>query len=88
MEMECMTFQQKEQTPQPTPHQRTLTIGGSITVRLTYCLTGLELAKQVKLFFVHLHRHFCFLCRKTMSRLFEPHNLVSLSILGTMYNCT
>ena len=29
--------------------QRILTIGGSITVQLTSCLTGLDLTKQVKL---------------------------------------
>ena len=32
--------------------QRTLTIGGSITVWLTSCLTGLDLTKQVKLFLI------------------------------------
>ena len=32
--------------------QRTLTIGESITVRLTSCLTSLDLTKQVKLLFV------------------------------------
>ena len=32
--------------------QRTLTIGGSITVRTTSCLTGLDLTRQVKLFFI------------------------------------
>ena len=30
-------------------NQRILTIGGSITVQLTSCLTGLDLTKQVKL---------------------------------------
>ena len=32
--------------------QRTLTIGGSITVQMTTCLTGLDLTKQVKLLFI------------------------------------
>ena len=31
---------------------RTLTIGGSISVRLTSCFTGLDLTKQVKLLFM------------------------------------
>jgi len=34
-------------TPFDTSNQRTLTIGGSITVWLTSCLTGLDLTKQV-----------------------------------------
>ena len=33
-------------------YQRTLTIVESITVRLTSCLTGLDLTKQVKLLFI------------------------------------
>ena len=32
--------------------QRTLTIGGSITVSLTSCLTGLDLTIQVNLLFI------------------------------------
>ena len=32
--------------------QKALTIGRSITVRLTYCLTGLDLTEQVKLLFI------------------------------------
>ena len=32
--------------------QRTLTIGGSITVQLTSYLSGLDLTKQVKLVFI------------------------------------
>ena len=35
---------------------RTLTIGGSVTVRLTSCLTGLDLTKQVKLLFTLIHK--------------------------------
>ena len=35
---------------------RTLTIGENITVRLTSCLTGLDLAKQVKLLFLNLRK--------------------------------
>ena len=33
-------------------HQRTPTIGWSIAVQLTSCLTGLDLTEQVKLFFI------------------------------------
>ena len=33
-------------------NQRTLTIGGSITVLLTSCLTGLDLTQQVKLLLI------------------------------------
>ena len=32
--------------------QRTLTIGGNIIVRLTSCLTGLDLTKEVKLMLI------------------------------------
>ena len=32
--------------------QRTLTLWGNITVRLTSCLTGLDLTKQVKVLFI------------------------------------
>ena len=39
-------------TPFDTSNQRTLTIGGSITVWLTSCLTGLDLTKQVKLLLI------------------------------------
>ena len=38
----------------PVSLQRTLSIGGSITVHLTSCLTGLDLTKQVKRLFVPL----------------------------------
>ena len=34
-------------------YQRTLTIGGSITVQLTFSLTGLDSAKQLKLMLIH-----------------------------------
>ena len=33
-------------------HQRTLTIGGNITVQLTYCLTSLDLTKHVELLLI------------------------------------
>ena len=33
-------------------NQRTLTIGGSLTVQLTSCLTGSDLTKQVKLWLI------------------------------------
>ena len=36
--------------------QRIVTIGGSITVWLTSCLTGLDLNKQVKLFFIQISK--------------------------------
>ena len=36
----------------PLINQRTLTIGGSITVRLTSCLTGVDWTKQVKVMLI------------------------------------
>ena len=53
-------------------NQRALTIEGSITVWLASCLTGLDLAKQVKLLFIH---------HKQSSRIqTNPYNLSLLTI--------